>query len=40
MPPTKIRKLYLPKYQQFRRCIVDFTTAPFSTNTRTASLVK
>lgn len=25
MLPTKIRKLYLPKYQQFQRCVVDFT---------------
>lgn len=25
MLPTKIRKLYLPNYQQFQRCVVDFT---------------
>jgi energy-coupling factor transporter ATP-binding protein EcfA2 len=25
MLPNKIRKLYLPNYQQFQRCVVDFT---------------
>lgn len=25
MLPTKIRRLYLPNYQQFQRCVVDFT---------------